>query len=132
MDTWIAVLTTPSKCFSEKFFQSVSLTDKERKKTSKKNPSKFSKGHVEGDFDNPTLKKLQQTAKIFSLDLQNWDEKDSFSETVFFLKMILMGTRNAVLAGLPKNFLQLPKFFRSASACFEKNHSSGKKSFFLG
>ena len=36
MDTWIAVFTTPSKCFSEKFFQSVSLTDKERNKNSKK------------------------------------------------------------------------------------------------
>ena len=40
-----------------------------------------------------------------------------------------MGTRNAVLARLPKIFLQLPKNFRSSSACFEKDHSSGKKSF---
>ena len=32
MDTWIAVLTTPFKCFSEKFFQSVSLTDKKGRK----------------------------------------------------------------------------------------------------
>ena len=89
-------------------------------------------GYVEGDFDKPHPKKLQQKAKTFSLDLQIWDEKDSFSETVFFLKIFLMGTRNAVLALLPKIFLQLPKIFRSSSACFEKCLSSGKKSFFLG
>ena len=113
-----------------KFFAQCPDLKKKEIELEEKNTSKFSIGHVEGDFDKPHPKKLQQQAKTFSLDLQSWDEKDSLSETVFFLKTFLMGTRTAVLAGLPKIFLQLPKNFRSSSASFEKSLSSGKKIFF--
>ena len=112
--------------FFRKIF-SVSVLDwKERKKNSKKSIKIFQRTRRRWLWQ-PHPKKLQHKAKTFSLDLQNWDEKDSFSETVLFLKMFLMGTRKSVLAGPPKIFLQLPKSFRSSSACFEKNQSSGKK-----
>ena len=68
MDTWIAVFTTPWKCFSEKFFQSVSLTDKERKKNSKKSIKIFQRTRRRWLWQ-PHPKKLQHKAKTFSLDL---------------------------------------------------------------
>ena len=105
----------------QEFFSSVSGIKKERKYVGKIKSLKTFQWTRRRQFWQPHPKKLQQKAKTFSPDLQNWDEKDSFSETVFFLKVFLMGTRNAILTALPEFILQLSKNLRWTSACFEKN-----------
>ena len=54
------------------FFQSVSLTDKERKKKSKKSLKIFQRTRRRW-FWQPHPKKRQQKAKTVPLDVQNWD-----------------------------------------------------------
>ena len=84
----------------QEIFHSLSGNKKEGSELEKINPSKCSNGHVKGDFDNPTINKISTKAETFSIDLRNWDEKDSFSQTVFFLKKFPTGNRNAILAAL--------------------------------
>ena len=48
----------------QEIFYSVSGNEKEESELEKIKPSKFSNGHVKGDFDNPTIKKIQQKQKL--------------------------------------------------------------------
>ena len=105
------------------FFQSVSLTDKERKKKSK-NPSKFSKGHVEGDFDNPTLKNVNKRQKLFR-SMSKIEMKKTFLRISVFLGNVRMessfGSSAEIFLTITEKFSLNHYFFWKTSFCWEKN-----------
>ena len=110
------------------FFQSVSLTDKERKKKSK-NPSKFSKGHVEGDLDNPTLKNVNKRQKLFR-SMSKIEKKKTFLRISVFLGNVRMessfGSPAEFFSTITEKFSLNPCFLWKTSFCWEKNFFSSK------
>ena len=107
------------------FSQCPRLIKKGRK--NQKNPSKLSKGHVEGDLENPTLKNRNKRQKLLR-SMSKIEMKKSFLRISVFLGNVRM---DSSFGSPAENFWQLPKNFPSTTASFEKLHFAGKKFFFL-
>ena len=88
-----------------------------------KNPSKFSKGHVEGDLDNPTLKNVNKKQKLFR-SMSKIEMKKSFLRISVFLGNVRMessfGSPAEIFLTITEKFSLNPCFFWKTSFCWEK------------
>ena len=94
-----------------------------------KNPSKFSKGHVEGDLDNPTLKNVNKRQKLFR-SMSKIEMKKSFLRISDFLGNVRMessfGSPAEIFLTITEKFSLNHYFFWKTSFCWEKNFFSSK------
>ena len=89
-----------------------------------KNPSKLSKGHVEGDLDNPTLKNVNKRQKLFH-SMSKIEMKKTFLRISVFLGNVRMessfGSSAEIFLTITEKFSLNYYFFWKTSFCWEKN-----------
>ena len=94
-----------------------------------KNPSKFSKGHVEGDLDNPTLKNVNKRQKLFR-SMSKIEMRKTFLRISVFLGNVRMessfGSPAEIFSTITEKFSLNHYFFWKTSFCWEKNFFSSK------
>ena len=111
---------------------SISVRNWKRKKANWKkiNPSKFTIGHVEGDFDNPTLKNFNKRQKL-SRSICKIEMKQILSQNSIFLENVPNGHSECSFGRPAENFSTITEKISLKLFLFrKKNHSSGRKIFF--
>ena len=113
---------------SRKFFSQCPWLIKKGRKN-QKNPSKFSKVHVEGDFDNSTLKNVNKRQKLLR-SMSKIEMKKTFLRISVFLGNVRMessfGSPAENFLTITEKFSLNPCFFWKTSFCWEKNFFSSK------
>ena len=116
----------------QEIFHSLSGNEKEESELEKINPSKCSHGHVKGDFDNTTIKKINKSRNILDRFAKLRWKRFFLTNSIFFEKVpngqseCSFGSPVENFSTITENFSLNPCFFWKTSFCWEKNFFSSK------